>query len=84
MYHLHVTVSEGVAGWVCRASLSDIEDSGASTLVATHGPLLATREDEGESDLAAALRVARTYLSYVDTRHQITSGVAPFKKTEKG
>lgn len=83
MYHLHVTVSETVSGWLCRAVLSDIEDSGASTLVATHGPLLSTRADESESDLAAALTVARSYLAFVDVRHQITDGVAPFRKTEK-
>lgn len=83
MYHLHLTVSEGVAGWLCRASLHDIEDTGKSTLTATHGPLLSTRGGESEGDLGAALEVAQTYLSYLAGRQHLTDGVAPFKETDK-
>jgi hypothetical protein len=83
MYHLHLTISETVSGWLCRASLHDIDDTRTANLVATHGPLQIAREDEGESDLEAALRTAATYGAYLSSRHQITSGVAPLRKREK-
>jgi hypothetical protein len=83
MYHLHLTVSETVGGWYCRASLHDIDDTRTASLVATHGPLQVARSGEAESDLAAALQVARTYSSYLVKRHDITDGVAPLQKSDE-
>lgn len=80
MYHLHATVSETVSGWVCRASLHDIDDSRNTTLVATHGPLLSAREDEAESDLGRALDVLATYCSYLDARHDVMVDVESAEK----
>jgi hypothetical protein len=80
MYHLHATVSETVSGWVCRASLSDIDDSRSTRLVATHGPLLVAREGEGESDLGAALRTLDSYSGYLTSRQDLISRVVGEEK----
>lgn len=71
MYTLVLTISEAVEGFHCGCRLLDTDDTEATELVATHGPLVIAREYETKSDLGELLAALETYQAYVNSRSQL-------------
>jgi hypothetical protein len=83
MYQLHVNVYEHVGGVEISAALSDIDDTGSVSVVATHGPLMLEPAVGEWSDLGVLLYTAERYLAQLNPERNVVSGVASSLKAEK-
>lgn len=70
MYHLTVTVTQTVGCCFCRAILSDFDESGVGSVIATHGPWPVEGAADSHSSGLELLEVFRRYATYLEGSKQ--------------